>query len=159
MKVTVDEDRCRGHGMCLTLCPEVFHMHDDGYAVADPSEVPAGLGSRSQRCDRQLPRASHQRNRLKAKEIDVPKGYIIITEDVKDPAGMAEYGKLAVQGDGRLDPVVVRFEARGARGGMARHPDRRCSSSTLSKPPANGTTPTLIRRQSSFGRPRPTATA
>ena len=43
MKVRVDEDRCRGHGMCLTLCPEVFHMHDDGYAVADPSEVPAGL--------------------------------------------------------------------------------------------------------------------
>ena len=30
MKVTVDEDRCRGHGMCLTLCPEVFEMHDDG---------------------------------------------------------------------------------------------------------------------------------
>lgn len=24
-----------------------------------------------------------------------PKGYVIITEDVKDPAGMAEYGKLA----------------------------------------------------------------
>ena len=30
MKVTVDEDRCRGHGMCLTLCPEVFSMTDDG---------------------------------------------------------------------------------------------------------------------------------
>jgi ferredoxin len=45
MKVKVDEDRCRGHGMCLTLCPEVFQMHDDGYAVADPSEVPAGLES------------------------------------------------------------------------------------------------------------------
>ena len=43
MKVTVDEDRCRGHGMCLTLCPEVFHMTDDGYAVADPEVVPAGL--------------------------------------------------------------------------------------------------------------------
>ncbi len=27
----------------------------------------------------------------------MPKGYIIITEDVKDPAGMAEYGKLASQ--------------------------------------------------------------
>jgi uncharacterized protein (DUF1330 family) len=25
----------------------------------------------------------------------VPKGYVVITEDVKDPAGMAEYGKLA----------------------------------------------------------------
>lgn len=43
MKVTVDEDRCRGHGMCLTLCPEVFTMTDDGYAVADPSDVPDGL--------------------------------------------------------------------------------------------------------------------
>ncbi|WP_193047023.1 ferredoxin [Mycolicibacterium baixiangningiae] len=43
MKVTVDEDRCRGHGMCLTLCPEVFQMTDDGYAIADPAEVPGGL--------------------------------------------------------------------------------------------------------------------
>jgi uncharacterized protein (DUF1330 family) len=25
----------------------------------------------------------------------MPKGYIIITEDIKDPAGMAEYAKLA----------------------------------------------------------------
>ncbi len=43
MKVTVDDQRCRGHGMCLTLCPEVFQLTDDGYAVADPSEVPTGL--------------------------------------------------------------------------------------------------------------------
>jgi ferredoxin len=43
VKVTVDEDRCRGHGMCLTLCPDVFTMTDDGYAVADPTEVPEGL--------------------------------------------------------------------------------------------------------------------
>jgi ferredoxin len=48
MKVTVDEDRCRGHGMCLTLCPDVFHMHDDGYSVADPSEVPSGLEAAAQ---------------------------------------------------------------------------------------------------------------
>ena len=26
-----------------------------------------------------------------------PKGYVIITEEIKDPAGMAEYGKLASQ--------------------------------------------------------------
>ena len=25
----------------------------------------------------------------------MPKGYIVLTEDVKDPAGMTEYGKLA----------------------------------------------------------------
>ncbi|MDT5337834.1 MAG: ferredoxin [Mycobacterium sp.] len=41
MKVTVDEDRCAGHGMCLTLCPEVFEMSDDGWAVAAPDEVSA----------------------------------------------------------------------------------------------------------------------
>lgn len=29
--------------MCLTLCPEVFEMSDDGWSVADPEEVPAGL--------------------------------------------------------------------------------------------------------------------
>ncbi|WP_120313330.1 DUF1330 domain-containing protein, partial [Mycolicibacterium elephantis] len=27
----------------------------------------------------------------------MPKAYILITEDVKDPAGMAEYGKVASQ--------------------------------------------------------------
>jgi ferredoxin len=40
MKVTVDEDRCAGHGMCLTLCPEVFEMSDDGWAVAHSGDVP-----------------------------------------------------------------------------------------------------------------------
>jgi ferredoxin len=48
MKVTVDDQRCRGHGMCLTLCPEVFSLTDDGYAVADPSEVPAALEGAAQ---------------------------------------------------------------------------------------------------------------
>jgi ferredoxin len=43
VKVAVDDQRCRGHGMCLTLCPDVFSLTDDGYSVADPSEVPAGL--------------------------------------------------------------------------------------------------------------------
>jgi ferredoxin len=45
MKVTVDEDRCRGHGMCLTFCPEVFDITDDGWAVADPGEVPVEFES------------------------------------------------------------------------------------------------------------------
>ncbi|MBX7434943.1 ferredoxin [Mycobacterium sp. Y57] len=43
MRVTVDENRCAGHGMCLTLCPEVFEMGEDGWAIADPGEVPAEL--------------------------------------------------------------------------------------------------------------------
>jgi ferredoxin len=41
MRVAVDEDTCRGHGMCLTFCPEVFDMTDDGWAVANSDEVPA----------------------------------------------------------------------------------------------------------------------
>ncbi len=41
MKVSVDSDRCRGHGICLTLCPEVFDLTDDGYAEVRMAEVPA----------------------------------------------------------------------------------------------------------------------
>jgi ferredoxin len=37
VKATVDDDRCRGHGVCCTICPDVFTLTDDGYAVA--SEV------------------------------------------------------------------------------------------------------------------------
>ena len=31
MKVTVDADLCRGHGVCVTMCPAVFRLNDDGY--------------------------------------------------------------------------------------------------------------------------------
>ncbi len=40
MKVWVDDQRCRGHGVCTTLCAEVFTLTDDGYAEAIDSEVP-----------------------------------------------------------------------------------------------------------------------
>jgi ferredoxin len=40
MKVWVDDQRCRGHGMCLTLCSDVFTLNDDGYAEAIESDVP-----------------------------------------------------------------------------------------------------------------------
>jgi ferredoxin len=48
MKVWVDDQRCRGHGMCLTLCPDVFSLTDDGYAEAIDSEVPADLQAATQ---------------------------------------------------------------------------------------------------------------
>ncbi|MGV0745950.1 DUF1330 domain-containing protein [Mycolicibacterium sp. XJ870] len=35
------------------------------------------------------------------------KGYVIITEDIKDPAGMAEYGKLAMQAMAGATVVAV----------------------------------------------------
>ncbi|QLL06790.1 ferredoxin [Mycobacterium vicinigordonae] len=40
MKIWVDDGFCRGHGMCLTLCPEVFTLTDDGYAEAITSDIP-----------------------------------------------------------------------------------------------------------------------
>lgn len=43
MRVWVDDQCCRGHGMCLTLCPEVFSLTDDGYSVAISSNVPTEL--------------------------------------------------------------------------------------------------------------------
>jgi ferredoxin len=43
MKVFVDDERCRGHGMCTTICPDVFAINGDGYAEVMAPEVPAGL--------------------------------------------------------------------------------------------------------------------
>lgn len=43
MKVTVNDGLCRGHGVCVGLCPEVFTLTDWGYAEASTDEVPAEL--------------------------------------------------------------------------------------------------------------------
>jgi ferredoxin len=43
MKVFVDDDSCRGHGVCAALCPSVFVITDGGYAEATSSEIPADL--------------------------------------------------------------------------------------------------------------------
>ena len=43
MKATVDDSRCRGHGVCTTICPAVFALNDDGYAEVIVDAVPEGL--------------------------------------------------------------------------------------------------------------------
>lgn len=43
MKVRVDSELCAGFGVCLGLAPEVFELHDDGYAVVLLSDVPPEL--------------------------------------------------------------------------------------------------------------------
>ncbi|MBK3565104.1 MULTISPECIES: ferredoxin [unclassified Streptomyces] len=40
MKAVIDTDRCRGHGICWSICPEVFDLTDDGYAEVLTPEVP-----------------------------------------------------------------------------------------------------------------------
>lgn len=47
MKASIDDGRCRGHGVCTTICPEVFAMTDDGYAEAILDEVPDELADRA----------------------------------------------------------------------------------------------------------------
>lgn len=41
MKAWVDPDRCRGHGICTTICAEVFAINEDGYSEAIVAVVPA----------------------------------------------------------------------------------------------------------------------
>ncbi|TFC71100.1 ferredoxin [Cryobacterium sp. TMS1-20-1] len=43
MKVTIDSDRCVGHGMCNMYASELFHLNDEGHAFVDGPDVPPGL--------------------------------------------------------------------------------------------------------------------
>jgi ferredoxin len=45
MKVSVDDDRCRGHAACCAICPEVFEIGDGGYAEALQADVPVEFES------------------------------------------------------------------------------------------------------------------
>ncbi|ORV93148.1 ferredoxin [Mycolicibacterium iranicum] len=40
MIVVVDTDRCAGHGICVSTCPEVFILTDDGYATVGADATP-----------------------------------------------------------------------------------------------------------------------
>jgi ferredoxin len=41
MKVRVDPEVCAGFGICVGISPELFELHDDGYATVLVGEVPA----------------------------------------------------------------------------------------------------------------------
>lgn len=43
MRVAVDDELCRGHGVCAALCPQVFTLTDGGYAEAIDTDIPAEL--------------------------------------------------------------------------------------------------------------------
>jgi ferredoxin len=55
VKVSVDDDRCAGHGVCTTMCPEVFALNDDGYAVVQSPDVPSGLEAAVRRAVQSCP--------------------------------------------------------------------------------------------------------
>ncbi len=54
MRVTIDEERCQGHGRCVLLCPEVFDADEIGHGVVkEPSigtDLVAAVGRAVQNC-------------------------------------------------------------------------------------------------------------
>jgi len=44
MKISVERERCEGHGLCVDAAPELFRLDDDGELVLlhEDGEVPAG---------------------------------------------------------------------------------------------------------------------
>jgi ferredoxin len=55
MKAHVNPQVCAGFGVCVGLCPEVFELHDDGYAIVRVSEVPPELEDEVRRAVSQCP--------------------------------------------------------------------------------------------------------
>lgn len=55
MKVSVDPEVCAGFGICVGICPEVFELHEDGYAKVLVDTVPAELEDLVQRAASQCP--------------------------------------------------------------------------------------------------------
>lgn len=49
MRITVDRDRCTGHGRCYMLAPEVFDADDDGYGLARSEHVSPDLEDAARR--------------------------------------------------------------------------------------------------------------
>lgn len=49
MRITVDRDRCTGHGRCYALAPEVYDADDDGYGVPRFDEPPVDLEDAARR--------------------------------------------------------------------------------------------------------------
>ena len=55
MKVHLDAGICAGFGVCLGLCPEVFELHDDGYAIVLVSDEPPELEAAVRKATSQCP--------------------------------------------------------------------------------------------------------
>lgn len=55
MKVRVNSDICAGFGICTGIAPDVFELHDDGYAVVLVSKVAPEDEDSMRRAESQCP--------------------------------------------------------------------------------------------------------
>lgn len=56
MKVSIDSERCQGHGRCYDLAPQVFREDDEGYGeVLNDGEVAPGQESAAQLAEANCP--------------------------------------------------------------------------------------------------------
>ncbi len=58
MKVSVDWDRCEGHGMCAEAAPETFELDDDGELHVLHEDVPEEHRRRVETAVRRCPVAA-----------------------------------------------------------------------------------------------------
>jgi len=59
MKVVVDQFRCDAHGVCVSVCPEVFDLNDDEDVVRVIDEHPdESLRDRIDKAVQQCPKAA-----------------------------------------------------------------------------------------------------
>ncbi len=49
MRITLDRERCTGHGRCYIVAPDVFSADDDGYGVLRTEIVPEGSEAAARR--------------------------------------------------------------------------------------------------------------
>ncbi|BBX17077.1 ferredoxin [Mycolicibacterium duvalii] len=42
-RLEVDRNRCCGYGTCAELCPDVFSLDENGFVVANMTEIPDDL--------------------------------------------------------------------------------------------------------------------
>ncbi len=55
MKANVNEDLCIGCELCVSTCPEVFSMNDDGKAQAIESMVPMEIADNCRKAAQECP--------------------------------------------------------------------------------------------------------
>ncbi|WP_018638394.1 ferredoxin [Parafrankia elaeagni] len=53
--VSIDSERCAGHGACVTVCPDAFALTGDGYAELTVDRIPEELVELVERAAAQCP--------------------------------------------------------------------------------------------------------